>query len=274
MKKNDLIMYGAIAAGAFGVWWYITSYGPQGAVKDANGNLIPGTISYWDSWFGATATTTAAVSAPAPAPAPAQVMAPAQQQLPPAQTQAPAPPPAQPQPISAYVPPSAPGVMATPVEIAYIQSLIQPSDLPAFQAMIPTLTSAQALAIIAKAQTCPMQARMPGGDCGIVAPNIPDQAPVWTNMTIRNRLAIAAGTTTGLTASQWNFYYDRLALPNAQSGPALGDNGQPMDIDTYISLRGKAGVGAITPVPSASSGGLSGSPWGPIPQSTKRRYLN
>lgn len=45
MNKNDLIKYAAIAGGAYAVYWYITSYGPTGAVS-------AGHASYWDTWFG------------------------------------------------------------------------------------------------------------------------------------------------------------------------------------------------------------------------------
>lgn len=270
MKKNDLIMYGAIAAGVYGLYWYITSYGPQGPVKDANGNLIPGTISYWNSWFGSSA------AAALPAPAPTTTTAVTTTTAPsttaaPSQTTAPG----QGQPISTYTAPTNPSVPATPVEIAYIQSLLQPSDLPAFQAMIPTLTSGQALAIIAKAQACPTQARVPDGSCASVAPNVIDAQGAAPTMTVRNRLAIAAGTTSGMTVSQWNWYYDRLGIPGSTPGASLGDNGQPMDIDTYLSLRASKGMGMITDVPMAPQNqGLGSSPWGKLPKATGRRYLN
>lgn len=61
MKTKDIITYAAIAAGAYGVYWYITHYGPQGAAMDASGNKIA--PSWWDGWFGGAA----AVNAAAPA---------------------------------------------------------------------------------------------------------------------------------------------------------------------------------------------------------------
>src|SRR5690348_5626014 len=53
MNKDQMIKWGAIIGGGVLVYWYVTSYGPGGAVKD-------GHASYWDTWFGA--------GTPAPAP--------------------------------------------------------------------------------------------------------------------------------------------------------------------------------------------------------------
>lgn len=66
MDKNDLMKYGLIAGGLFAAYWYVTSYGPNGAVKNATGQ--PVNESWWDSWFGGgTATTQPATTTP-PAP--------------------------------------------------------------------------------------------------------------------------------------------------------------------------------------------------------------
>ena len=55
MNKNDIIKYLAIAGGAYALYWYLTNYGPSGAVT-------AGGVSWWNSWFGgsvaAPATTT------------------------------------------------------------------------------------------------------------------------------------------------------------------------------------------------------------------------
>lgn len=50
--NKDWMKYLAIAGGAYLAYWYVTNYGPSGAVS-------AGHISYWDTWFG---------SATAPAP--------------------------------------------------------------------------------------------------------------------------------------------------------------------------------------------------------------
>lgn len=50
MNKKDIILYASIAGGAYLVYWYVTNYGPMGAVS-------AGAMSYWDSWFGQSAAT-------------------------------------------------------------------------------------------------------------------------------------------------------------------------------------------------------------------------
>lgn len=57
MKKNDIMMYAAIAAGGYLLYWYLTKNGPNGAAFDSQGRQVG--LSYWDSWFGG------GVSAPA-----------------------------------------------------------------------------------------------------------------------------------------------------------------------------------------------------------------
>jgi len=58
MNKNDIIKYLAIAGGAYLAYWYVTNHGPNGAVYAADGTTKVNP-SFWDSWFGGTATPTA-----------------------------------------------------------------------------------------------------------------------------------------------------------------------------------------------------------------------
>ncbi len=62
MKKNDIMMYAAIAAGGYLVYWYLTKNGPSGAAFDQAGHQIA--PSYWDTWFGGAATGTTPVTQP------------------------------------------------------------------------------------------------------------------------------------------------------------------------------------------------------------------
>lgn len=50
MNKQDMIKWGAIVGGGVLAYWYVTHYGPGGAVSD-------GHMSYWDSWFSSAAPT-------------------------------------------------------------------------------------------------------------------------------------------------------------------------------------------------------------------------
>lgn len=89
MKTKDIFTYVMIAAGAYGVYWYITNYGPQGAVNDTTGKPIPGNVSWWNSWFG-TSTTAPQVqppSSPSNQPPATQNQPPATQNQPPATPQ-------------------------------------------------------------------------------------------------------------------------------------------------------------------------------------------
>ena len=61
MNKNDILKYALIGGGAYALYWYVTNYGPQGSVNNAAGQkVLP---SYWDTWFGTTATTTSSGAA-------------------------------------------------------------------------------------------------------------------------------------------------------------------------------------------------------------------
>lgn len=76
MNKNDIIKYVAIAGGAYALYWYLTNYGPGGAVS-------AGSVSWWSTWFGGTvaapATTTGSgTGSGAPAQTAAQKLAAAQ----------------------------------------------------------------------------------------------------------------------------------------------------------------------------------------------------
>lgn len=51
MNKKDIILYASIAGGAYLAYWYVTHYGPNGLVS-------AGSVSYWDTWFGASTPTT------------------------------------------------------------------------------------------------------------------------------------------------------------------------------------------------------------------------
>lgn len=61
MNKNDMIKYLAIGGGLYLTYWYLTNYGPTGAVS-------AGHASYWDTWFGSTTTTTTAAGTTAVVP--------------------------------------------------------------------------------------------------------------------------------------------------------------------------------------------------------------
>lgn len=65
MNKNDYIKYAAIAGGAYLVYWYVTNYGPNGAVS-------AGAESYWNTWFGVATVPTGMNTAPVPTQQPAQ----------------------------------------------------------------------------------------------------------------------------------------------------------------------------------------------------------
>lgn len=62
MNKDQIIKWLAVAGGAYLVYWYLTSYGPDGSVAE-------GHASYWSTWFGGA--TAGAVAAGAGAAAPA-----------------------------------------------------------------------------------------------------------------------------------------------------------------------------------------------------------
>lgn len=75
MKQKDVILYASLAGGAYLAYWYITNYGPTGQVS-------AGHASYWDTWFGNTATVTTTTGTTAvvktdtpPAKTPAQIAA-------------------------------------------------------------------------------------------------------------------------------------------------------------------------------------------------------
>jgi len=48
--KGDMMKWLLLAGGAFGAYWYITNYGPNGPVRNAAGLTIA--PSWWDTWFG------------------------------------------------------------------------------------------------------------------------------------------------------------------------------------------------------------------------------
>lgn len=62
MKKNDVLMWLAIAGGAYAVYWYLTKNGPNGPVFNDQGQQIA--PSYWDSWFGGEAAAPAQTQVP------------------------------------------------------------------------------------------------------------------------------------------------------------------------------------------------------------------
>ena len=59
---SDITSILLMVGGAAAAYWYITSYGPNGAVS-------AGSVSWWTTWFGGTAAT-APVTVPAPVPTP------------------------------------------------------------------------------------------------------------------------------------------------------------------------------------------------------------
>lgn len=252
MKKNDLIMYGAIAAGAYGLYWYISNYGPNGAVTDANGNAIPGAVSYWNSWFGSAASTTAAL--PSGSSAGTGIVTSTSTTTPPAQAQSSAP------PATTSNGTSAVQLMATPQQIAQIQAYLRASDLPAFQAMVPNLTYQQAASMLANAQVCSNSFNPAAGSC--YPPAIPpvDQpvTPITSmtgDATSIARLLTASNFANSLSASQWNYYYTQLSgVPQTTD---LGDNGAPMTVTQYLQARNNAGVEVLLNG-TVQSSGLSG----------------
>lgn len=50
MKQGDIITLVAVLGGGYAAYWYMTNYGPNGAVHNAAGAKVG--MSYWDSWFG------------------------------------------------------------------------------------------------------------------------------------------------------------------------------------------------------------------------------
>jgi hypothetical protein len=54
--KDDTLKIILLIGGGIAAWWYLTNYGPNGAVSAGN-------VSYWDTWFG-TAAATATSSTP------------------------------------------------------------------------------------------------------------------------------------------------------------------------------------------------------------------
>lgn len=76
MNKKDIILYASIAAGGYLAYWYVTNYGPLGAVS-------AGAVSYWDTWFGSQS---AAIAPPATTGLPASQITQQQPGLPPATT--------------------------------------------------------------------------------------------------------------------------------------------------------------------------------------------
>lgn len=188
MKKDDWIMWLAIAGGAFAVYWYVTRNGPGGAVYDANGNAIPGALSYWDSWFG-TAVATA-------------------------------------QPVT--------GTTATGTATAPASTLVTaPVTVPV---STPTSTSTPALAPV---PTLIGSAGTIGAPTGPATP-LPASTAAMLDPT-SNALVNASGGNPSiqLTASQWNWYWTHTF---GDPGPFnLGDNGQPMSVQTYMQMRAAAG---------------------------------
>lgn len=253
MKKNDLIMYAAIAAGAYGVYWYVTSYGPSGPVTDANGNLISGAVSYWNSWFGSAATTTTALPTGTSPVTTATTTSSAPSTTPSNGT------------VSTQD-------MATPSQISAIQALIVPADIPAFQGMIPTLTAQQAQSMLANAQACTQGTAFNPAN-GICQQTTAPVNPSQIRQTGPGRTApgIAPGGTGAI---------NRSGNPTAMEG--LGKLGQIMPLAPNISpatngVRTPSSLGMITPTPNAmpTTGGqgmgalptATKSPWGKLPMS-------
>ena len=253
MGKSDLIKYGMIAAGAYAAYWYITSYGPQGAVNDANGNPIPGAVSYWSSWFGGVASVAAGNSLPANTSAGTTSTGTTGIVTQPS--------------TSTSNTPTTPSngtvstqLMATSQQIAQIQSYLKSSDLPAFQAMIPTLTYQQAASMLANAQVCTNSFNPSSGACYPPATPPVDQpvTPVSSmtgDASTVARLLTASNGVNNLSASQWNYYYTQLSGVPQTTG--LGDDGSPMSVTKYLQLRQAAGLEVLLNG-SVSSSGLSG----------------
>ena len=254
MKKNDLIMYAAIAAGAYGLYWYVTNYGPSGAVTDANGNPIPGAVSYWNSWFASGSSSGEIVGAGS-----GTAVSGPTQQAPnttgtPTTTQSSTP------PATTSNGTVSTQLMATPQQIASIQSYLRSSDLPAFQAMIPNLTYQQAAAMLANAQVCSNSFNPASGSCYPPAtPPVDQPVNPITSMTgdasTISRLLTASGFVNSLSASQWNYYYTQLSGVPQTTG--LGDNGAPMTVTQYLQLRQAAGLEVLLNG-TVQSSGLSG----------------
>lgn len=168
MDKKSLIKYALIAGGAYLAYWYITNFGPNGAVTDQSGNTIPGAVSWWASWFGGTSTAPAITAAPSQTTTQTQTaaqIAAAQAALAAAQADsnarqlgtgiyAPAP---------GTIAPADPNSPATAAEISTILNAISPTERPIVQAWIRngTLTSKAAGMMIQNITAC--QAGMPTG---------------------------------------------------------------------------------------------------------------
>lgn len=248
MKKNDLIMYGAIAAGAYGVYWYVTNYGPTGKVTDDNGNKLGST--YWDTWFGAVSNVSSKTISSIPIGATNT----------PTQTVAPPTPASTPTPTTTSNGTVATQLMATSQQIAQIQAYLRASDLPAFQAMIPNLTYQQAASMLSNAQVCSNSFNPASGSCYAPATAPVDQpvTPI-TSMTgdasTIARLLTASNGANSLSVSQWNYYYTMLSgVPQSTD---LGDGGVPLTVTQYLQARKNAGV-EILLNGTVQSSGLSG----------------
>lgn len=248
MNKNSIVTIAIVAVGGYALYWYLNSYGPNGAVSTFGG---PG--SYWASWFGGTAS----VSAPATTTGtPANtVSGSTQANQSPSGTS-----------TSPTNQPSAPA-MATAAQISQIQSLLQPSDLAAFSAMIPTLTYTQAAGMISNAGCVAASQAAHAADPYLptmaysLSANacVPGSNPTpGASPTTEALLISAAGGNNLLTVSQWNYYMTQ-GNPSAGiapidpngSFPALNDGGAPMTAAAYLSLRaanGLSGIGQIMPV--------------------------
>lgn len=225
MNKNSIITIVVIAGGGYLLYWYLQNYGPNGAVSVAGG-----AGSYWASWFGGATTTTPAVTSSTTSTTTT---------------------------TGTGTTATASAPLATATQISQIQSLLQSSDQAAFTAMIPTLTQAQAAAMLNNAALCVGQGQMAGSYYSLSANSCVGTATtVSPNQTQANLLLQASGNATSLTVSQWNYYMTNGGNgvppidPNGQF-PALNDGGVPMSVDAYLALRaanGLSGIGNIMPI--------------------------
>lgn len=231
MNKNSIITIVVIAGGGYLLYWYLQNYGPNGLVPSTPGG--PG--SYWYSWFGSGAGTQTA----------AQQLAASTNTTSTTTTTGTG------TTATASAPLATANPLATATQISQIQSLLQSSDQAAFTAMIPTLTQAQAAAMIANAQSC--VAGSAGSQYSLTSNGC---IPSGTAATQAQQLLQAAGGATSLTVSQWNYYMTNGGNgvapidPNG-SFPALNDGGVPMSVNAYLALRaanGLSGIGNIMPI--------------------------
>jgi len=223
MKKDDMVMWVAVAAGGFALYWYLTKYGPNGAVTDSSGNPIVGAVSYWDTWFGGVAAGTAGTVAGAATQTPAQVFAAVAADTTFWNT------------LSAkYGTQFGAGLQAVMSQYA-----TTPTDAP--PSLYASATSVSSLENAIDAAGGPVTSTTP-----VTITPLPPPPP--TSLTPPGMVAQALIASSGgnpatlLNAFQWNYYY---AQKFGQPGSPITFSGvnmsQPISVSDYVSLMQQAG---------------------------------